>query len=379
MLLMSEFYYHHSSNRIYEVTGRVDGIVSYRAIGNGGDRFKLSNNAFASKLFDLTTSEERMIEKYRIELETLNSEVNRELIGKLDVHDRDLDRGPDAIKAIFRKCSSGPGELIRPKYTLDRLILDPAVMAEVRAVISSIGNRARIDEVFQMHTVTDVRRSVYAFYGPPGTGKTSGIHAVAGKLGRLLYKVDYGMIHSSADRKEIFARAERYNAVLFLDEADALCAARTFWPSASAQRLNADKNVFFQSLDAYSGPVLMSTNLINHFDEALVRRIGRHVKIGLPGLSERKQIFALHLPRVPNVQVHAGQVAAHSDGLSGGDIQNACFNAIDSACLGSLPPTAWEVTTEMVKLEIEKIRKVKADNLAGNRAAMRNRPDGGEE
>jgi len=245
------------------------------------------------------------------------------------------------------------------------------LQAEVDAIVTSINLRSQIDEEFHLAEICQVRRSVYSLYGPPGTGKTITIHAIAKKLGRLLYQADYSEVTSGSGRRAIFARARRYNAILFLDEADSLCAARTFWPSATAQRMNIDKNVFFQALDAYDGPVLMATNLLNHFDEAMMRRCSRHVRFSLPDLTMRERLFRLHLPAIPRIEVDFMRAATASDNLSGGDIQNVCFNAIDSACIDGTARAQWKVKTTHVLTEIEKVNQAKKDNLKGNEALRR--------
>ena len=368
---------HNQSKKIYEILTTTEAEVVYRAVGNGGARFRLTPAVFGRKFTALTRDQAELVDQFRIEIETLDTtrpgvgDISTTFLSKLAT----IIAGAESdakLEELWHNCDSGPGELIRPSHDFNRIALDSTVMGEVRAVVVSIQRRHEIDADFQLAEICPIRRSVYCFYGPPGTGKTITIHAVAKELGRLLYQVDYSEVNSSHGRKEIFRRARQYNAVLFLDEADSLCAARTFWPSATAQRLNTDKNVFIQTLDKYDGPILMSTNLLNHFDEALMRRTSRHIRLSLPDAVLRTRLFQLHLPNLlQKVAVDHDRAATASDGLSGGDIQNVCFNAIDAACIDGAVRANWRVTTEHIIHEIEKVNQAKRDNLVGNQAAKR--------
>ena len=373
-LINPKFYSHNNSHRLYEVMSRDGDTVHYRCIGNGGSRFKLSREQFARKFSAIERPKVEFIERFIVELETYpfndNSEVNTQLLDEV-ISAANSSESQVKLDELFEDCDAGPGDLVRPQASFSRIVLDSSARTEVDATVASIELRKEIDEAFNLASICKVRRSVYCLYGPPGTGKTITIHAIAEKLGKLLYQVDYGQVNGSEARRAIFKRAQRYNAILFLDEADALCAARTFWPSATAQRLNADKNVFIQALDAYDGPVLMATNLLNHFDEAFMRRVSRYVKFNLPDLAMRQSIFGLHLPAANGrIDVDLAEAATASNDLSGGDIQNVCFNAIDAACIG-VPRPQWKVTTALIRTEIQKVRQAKADNLAGNKALQR--------
>jgi len=370
----NRYYSHNNSHRPYEVLERDNDTVHYRAVGNGGSRFKLSLVNFRRRFTAIPDDKALIIDRFIVEFETYPYDndgcVDMTLIDSV-IAAANSSESESKLAEIFQDCNAGPGDLVRPKNSFSRVVLDPSAQGEVDATVASIKLRKEIDEAFNLTAICPVRRSVYCFYGPPGTGKTITIHAIAEKLGKLLYQVDYGQVQGSESRKAIFARAKRYNAILFLDEADSLCAARTFWPSATAQRLNADKNVFIQTLDAYDGPVLMATNLLNHFDEAFMRRVSRYVKFDLPDLDMRKAIFSLHLPPANGrVEVDLIEAAQASSGLSGGDIQNVCFNSIDAACIG-IERSRWKVTTAHVRTEILKVNQAKHDNLIGNQALKR--------
>ena len=67
------------------------------------------------------------------------------------------------------------------------------------------------------------------FSGPPGTGKTMAAEIIAAELGLDLYKIDLSTIVSKyigeteKNLERVFREAQLSNAILFFDEADALC------------------------------------------------------------------------------------------------------------------------------------------------------------
>ena len=51
-----------------------------------------------------------------------------------------------------------------------------------------------------------------------------------------------------------------------------------------------------QELDRFEGVVVMTTNLFGNYDDALLRRVQRHIEFRLPDASMRRELLALHLP-----------------------------------------------------------------------------------
>jgi SpoVK/Ycf46/Vps4 family AAA+-type ATPase len=92
--------------------------------------------------------------------------------------------------------------------------------------------------------------------------------------------------------------------------------------------INQNRNCLMQELDRFDGVVIVTTNLFENYDPALLRRIQRHIKFRLPDASMRRELFALHLPNPDRVQADYAVLAELSRGLSGGDILNVCVNAI---------------------------------------------------
>ena len=112
--------------------------------------------------------------------------------------------------------------------------------------------------------------------------------------------------------------------------------------------------------------VIVTTNLFENHDPALLRRIQRHIQFRIPDASMRRDLFALHLPNPVGVQADYAVLAELSRGLSGGDILHVCLNAIyaDSTDANQ---ELWLVAQKVVEAEIKKARKAKAEHSGAGR------------
>ena len=117
--------------------------------------------------------------------------------------------------------------------------------------------------------------------------------------------------------------------------------------------------------------VIVTTNLFENYDPALLRRIQRHIKFRLPDASMRRELFDLHLPNPERVKADYAVLAELSKGLSGGDILNICVNAIHAGSPDA-EPAKWRVKQEMLEREIKKVRKAKAEH-SGKKVKSRRR------
>jgi SpoVK/Ycf46/Vps4 family AAA+-type ATPase len=215
------------------------------------------------------------------------------------------------------------------------------------------------------------------FFGPPGTGKTRAALGIALRLGKPLYQVDYSAVISkylgdtAKHIKAAFAAAREQNAVLFFDEADSLLSKRVATGESCSTSINQNRNCLMQELDRFDGVVIVTTNLFENYDPAMLRRIQRHIKFRLPDASMRRELFALHLPNPDRVKADFAVLAELSRGLSGGDILNVCVNSIYTSSTDP-NPAEWQVTQGMLESEIRKVRKAKAEH-SGEKGKNRRR------
>ncbi len=207
-------------------------------------------------------------------------------------------------------------------------------------------------------------RCILNLYGDPGTGKTRAALAIARRLGKPLYHVDYAAIISKYlgdTAKHItlaFASAQAGNAVLFFDEADSLLSKRADMNESCATSINQNRNVLMQCLDRFNGVVVMTTNLFQNYDAAVLRRIAKHIEFKLPNRAMRRRIFELHLPNRQRVEADLTEVAKAAKGLSGGDIKNVCLNSIYAGSVHD-DPAQWKITQSILLGQIEKVQNAK--------------------
>ena len=108
--------------------------------------------------------------------------------------------------------------------------------------------------------------------GPSGTGKTLTSQVYSEVLKRPLYSVQASQLGLDAAELEesilrAFARAQRWNAILLIDEADVYVSAR-----GSDLVQNAIVGVFLRVMEYYDGVLFMTTNSSAFIDDAIASR-----------------------------------------------------------------------------------------------------------
>lgn len=129
--------------------------------------------------------------------------------------------------------------------------------------------------------------------GPPGTGKTATAEVFAEFKGRPLYTVQCSQLGLDPEDVEkslsiVLMRANRWNAVLLLDEADVYIRRR----AADIQQ-NAIVGVFLRVLEYASCILFMTTNLPENVDDAVASRCIVHLHYGVPSPSDQAHIWKI--------------------------------------------------------------------------------------
>lgn len=170
--------------------------------------------------------------------------------------------------------------------------------------------------------------NLFLLDGPPGTGKTLTAEATAEELGRILYKVSLGELGSQVDKLEqtltkILALAERWNAVLLIDEADVFLEKRT---SENLER-NAVVAVFLRLLEYYNGILFMTTNRGDNLDEAFLSRVTLGLHFKKPTPVGQTAIWS-GLLNIADINLRAEEIAILVGyGINGREIKNAINTA----------------------------------------------------
>lgn len=187
-------------------------------------------------------------------------------------------------------------------------------------------------------------RTALNFYGAPGTGKTFSVRAIARKLNKRLYIVNYAQIISkwvgdtAKHISTVFEEAKKFDCILFFDEADSLLSKRANMSEgveSYATSINQNRNVLMQEIDKFNGIIVFATNFFGNYDEAMLRRIAQHVEFKLPDVDMRRQIFERHIPKevTRHESVDFQKCAELTEHFSGGDIKNVCLNAMVAAAM----------------------------------------------
>ena len=172
------------------------------------------------------------------------------------------------------------------------------------------------------------------FAGPSGTGKTMAAEVIASDLALDLYKIDLSAVVSKyigeteKNLARIFAEAERRNAILFFDEADALFGKRSEVRDAHDRYANIEIGYLLQRMEEYDGVVILATNLRQNMDDAFVRRMHFTVEFPLPGRSRPAADLGGRAGRPDAARRRRGpRLSRASSSSPGGNIRNIALCA----------------------------------------------------
>lgn len=178
--------------------------------------------------------------------------------------------------------------------------------------------------------------------GPPGTGKTLLARAVAGEAKVPFFSLSGSdfvemFVGVGASRvRDLFKTAkEKAPCIIFIDEIDAIGRARgrSMMSGANDER-ESTLNQLLTEMDGFSSNtgviILAATNRADVLDRALLRagRFDRQIHVELPSLTERKEIFGVHVRKLKlGKDVDLEYFAKLTSGFSGADIANVCNEA----------------------------------------------------
>ena len=178
--------------------------------------------------------------------------------------------------------------------------------------------------------------------GPPGTGKTLLAKAVAGEADVPFFSMSGSdfvemFVGVGASRvRDLFRQAkEKAPCIIFIDEIDAVGRARSKGIQVGANdERESTLNQLLTEMDGFgtnSGVIIMAaTNRADILDKALLRagRFDRQIHVDLPDVTERKEIFLVHLkPIKTDSSLDIDFLARQTPGFSGADIANVCNEA----------------------------------------------------
>lgn len=131
--------------------------------------------------------------------------------------------------------------------------------------------------------------------GPPGVGKTLTAEVYSEIIRRPLYRVHSGQLglnvaSMEAALKAALMRAQRWGAVMLIDEADVYIRRRN-----DDMTMNAVVGVFLRVLEYFSGLLFLTTNRVEDIDEAIVSRCIALIRYQPPDSEGRLRIWQVML------------------------------------------------------------------------------------
>lgn len=220
-------------------------------------------------------------------------------------------------------------------HELADLVL-PADKLDVLAdIVRRVKHRRTVLEGWRFDAVSARGRGlVVLFHGASGTGKTMAADAIASTLHMQLFRIDLAGVVSKyigeteKNLRAIFDEADRADAVLFFDEADALFGKRSEVKDAHDRYANIEINYLLQRIELFEGIAILATNKRAHLDEAFLRRIHVTLEFPLPRTPERVRLWDRSFPAAAPLATDIDwDFLAQRFELTGGAIRNAALGA----------------------------------------------------
>ena len=166
--------------------------------------------------------------------------------------------------------------------------------------------------------------SIILCAGVPGTGKTLTSEVYAEVMSKPLYSVQASQLGTSPDELEdellkVFARSQRWGAILLLDEADVYVTKR-----GDDLTQNAIVGVFLRVLEYYKGVLFLTTNRADLVDDAIASRCLARIDYKAPGPALQARIWRVLADTAVielSYAVIDNTVARYPD-LTGRDVKN---------------------------------------------------------
>ncbi|MBS1214547.1 MAG: ATPase [Proteobacteria bacterium] len=129
--------------------------------------------------------------------------------------------------------------------------------------------------------------------GPAGVGKTLTAEVYSEIIQRPLYRVHSGQLGLNVAAmetalKDVLTRAQRWGAVMLIDEADVYIKRRD-----DNMTMNAVVGVFLRVLEYFNGLLFLTTNRVDDIDEAIVSRCIAMIKFYPPDSDARRKIWSV--------------------------------------------------------------------------------------
>ncbi|MGW0983479.1 ATP-binding protein [Streptomyces xiamenensis] len=241
---------------------------------------------------------------------------------------------------------------IMPDVGWNDLVLPETTREQLHELAQRARHRERVLGDWRLSAGGGRGRGVLAlFAGESGTGKTLSAEVVAADLGLDLYVVQLSSVvdkyvgETEKNLERIFTEADRTDAVLLFDEADAVFGKRSEVKDSHDRYANLESAYLLQRLEAFSGIALLTTNLRANIDEAFTRRLDLVVDFPFPDKEQRLALWRHSLTHVPCAEDIDPAPCAKDFELAGGAIRSAVMTAAYAAAARDSAVTSEDLLT----------------------------------
>ena len=253
--------------------------------------------------------------------------------------------------------SDGLARFSLPKVTLSDMVLNN----DCRDQLQEIMGRMQYKSMMKSQVPNFLSGTQALFWGAPGTGKTMAAEAIAGELNLPLYKVNLSNVASKwigeteKHLSKLFDQAEKQQAVLLFDEADAIFAKRSEVESSQDKNANMGVSYLLQRMETYQGILLLSTNFKANIDDAFLRRFTTVTEFTLPDKHTRKRLWqgAFQGEMQLDTDVNLDVLAAEFE-LSPSQIRNVGERACLLAAMKSTNAISKAILAKALRREFDK-------------------------
>ncbi|MFF4230405.1 ATP-binding protein [Streptomyces sp. NPDC001820] len=239
---------------------------------------------------------------------------------------------------------------IRPDVGWDDLVLPDRPLGRLHELALRARHRDQVLGDWRLSAGGGRGRGVLGlFAGESGTGKTLSAEVVAAELGLDLYVVQLSSIvdkyvgETEKNLERIFTEADRTDAVLLFDEADAVFGKRSEVKDSHDKYANMESAYLLQRLESFDGIALLTTNLRANIDEAFTRRLDMVVDFPFPDAGQRLALWRHSLASVPCADGTDPAAVARDFELAGGSIRSAVVTAAYAAAGRAGPVTTADL------------------------------------
>lgn len=242
------------------------------------------------------------------------------------------------------------------EYVYDATVIDKLVLPEERKeLVSMLVSGADV-------TLEDIVRGktggiIVICTGPPGTGKTLTAEAFSEQVRRPLYCVQCSQLGTDEAELEkelriVLGRAQRWKAILLIDEADVYVHRR-----GNDIQQNAIVGVFLRVLEYYRGVLFMTSNRETIIDDAIMSRATAWIRYDIPDREKAKAIWCVLAAqyKVTLSALEIAELATHAKfrSISGRSIKNLLKLAVLRNACKQVPVTVESLVYVSQFLDLE--------------------------